>query len=261
MQHVGAVGIDHALRVASGAGCVAHPRRRPLIELRPGKIAIGFGDVALIGNHILQRCLGHVRIVRQDDDTFEAGDLGGNHLQQLDEGEIDEEHLVFGVVHDPGDLVGKQPGIERVVDRPDTQNAVPGLEMTPCVPGHRGDTIAHPAAIPVEALSKLERASANLCIVGSVERTFDRSRHDLPLSVVDSRMIDDLVAEQRPFLHHSKHMIPLVFHPLPGSNSSASGGAETTLNYIEFDVLHISDFSIVLNKPKLRIWVRLRAAL
>jgi len=180
-----------------------------------------------------------VRIVGQDDDAFEAGDLGGNHLDQLDEGEIDEQHLVFGIVHDPGDLVGKQPGVECVVDCSDTQNAVPGLKVAPCVPGHRGDAIADPAAIPVQSLGELERAFANPCVVGSVERAFDRSRHDLSFSVIDCGMVDDLVAKQRPFLHHSKHMIPLVFHPLPGWNSSACGGAETTSNYIEFDVLHL----------------------
>jgi hypothetical protein len=98
-----------------------------------------------------------VCIVGQDHDAFETRDLGRDHLDQLDECQVDKQHLVFGIVHDPGDLVMKQARIERVIDRSNPQDPVPGFQMPPGVPGHGCDPVADTAcrhaqgAVPASA--------------------------------------------------------------------------------------------------------------
>ena len=69
---------------------------------------------------------------------------------------------VFGVVDDVGDLLGEQARVERVVDRADAHDAVPGLQVAPGVPGQRRDAVAELDAVPVEALRHL-RARARGC--------------------------------------------------------------------------------------------------
>jgi hypothetical protein len=190
-------------------------------------------------------------IVGQDRPRARGSDLRRDHLDQLDECQVDEQHLVFGIVHDPGDLVGKQARIERMVDRSNPKDPVPGFQMPPGVPGHGGDPVADTATVTFQALCQLQRAGADFGVVRAVKRPFDRTRYDFSLAVINCRMIDDLVAQKRPFLHHSKHMIPFGFSPRPTSNTSAIRGVQTTSNYCQLGVLHMNEFSIVLNKVRL----------
>ena len=81
--------------------------------------------------------------------------LVGELFQQRHEGEVGHHHAVLGVIDDPDDLLGKQPRIDGVVDRADAEDAVPGFEMPPGVPGQRRDAVAELDAVAVEALRDL----------------------------------------------------------------------------------------------------------
>ena len=63
-------------------------------------------------------------------------------LDQRREGEIEEQVSVLGVVDDVGDLLRKQPRIDRVQHRPRAGDAVVELQVAVAVPRERGDAIA-----------------------------------------------------------------------------------------------------------------------
>ena len=99
-----------------------------------------------------------MRGVGEDDVALDGRQLVGELFQQRHEGEVDDHHAVFGVIDDPGDLVGEQPRIDRVIDRADAEDAVPGFQVPPGVPGQRRHPVAELDAVLVEPLRDLQRA-------------------------------------------------------------------------------------------------------
>ena len=63
-------------------------------------------------------------------------------FDQRQEGEVEEQHLVFGVVGDVDDLVGVQARVERVQHRARAGDRVVELHVAVAVPGERGDAVA-----------------------------------------------------------------------------------------------------------------------
>ena len=207
VQHVGAMRIQHAFGIARGTGGVAHRGRGILVEGLPLEIAVGFRDPVFIGDRVLQRGLRHVRLVGEDDVAFHAGKLVGDLLQNRNKGEIGHHHAVFGMIDDPGDLVGEQPGIDGMADRADAHDAVPGFEMAPGVPGDGGDAVAELDAVAVEPLRDFQRAVADLLVIGTMDGAFDRSGYDLLGAMDFCGVLDNPVTKQRPVLHQSKHTV------------------------------------------------------
>ena len=157
VNDVGAVRIQHALRIARGARGVAHRGRGIFVEILPLELAVGLRDPVLIGDRVLQRGLRHVRLVGQHDVALDARQLVGDLLQHRHEGDVGHHHAVFGVVDDPGDLLREQPRIDGMADRADAHDAVPAFEMAPGVPGDGGDAVAELDAV---ALAGSARPSA-----------------------------------------------------------------------------------------------------
>src|SRR5215211_4948047 len=77
--------------------------------------------------------------------------------------------------------------------------------MPPGVPGERRDAIAKTVTFALQALRNFERACTDAGIGGTMHRAFDRARHHLARAMLDRRMVDDAMAEERPILHQSKH--------------------------------------------------------
>ena len=73
-----------------------------------------------------------------------------------------------------------------MVDRADAGDAVPGLEMAVGVPGQRGDAVAELDPVALEPLRDLERALAQLAVVGAVDRPFDEAADDLAARVLQA---------------------------------------------------------------------------
>jgi hypothetical protein len=199
--------IDDALRIARRAGGVAHAAGGILADIGPLEIAVGAVQPLLVGNDVGQRRFGHVGGVGHDDDLLQRFDHRCDLLDDRHEGEVDENGAVGGVVHDPGDLLGKQARIERVVDAAHAHDAEPGLEMVAGVPGQRGDAVAGLKTLAGEQLRDLLRAGADTGIGGAHDRPFHRARDDLAVRVLAGSEIDDLVADERPLLHQSKHSV------------------------------------------------------
>ena len=197
--------VDDALRVAGGAGGVAQAGGRVLVEGRPAEILVRLGEPFLVGRRIAQARRRHVGGVGQDDEPLDGGKARRQLLDERHEGQVEEQQPVLGVVHDVDDLVLEEPRIDRVVDRADAGDAVPGLEMPPGVPGQRRDAVAEADAVHLQALGEAQGARADLGIIGPVNRTFDRSRHDGTPGVLRGRVIDDAVDEKGPILHEALH--------------------------------------------------------
>src|SRR4029079_13775727 len=85
------------------------------------------------------------------------------------------------------------------------EDAVPDFEMSPRVPGHGGDPVTHLDAVPLQPLRDLKRPGANLRVVRRVHWSFDRTRDDGAIAMLDRGMVDDAMAQQRPILHQAKH--------------------------------------------------------
>ena len=87
----------------------------------------------------------------------------GDRLDQRQEGQVEEQDLVFGMVGDPDDLVGMQARVERVQHRARAGDRVVQLQVAVAVPGQRGDAVAElDAAAPASALAmRRERAASS----------------------------------------------------------------------------------------------------
>jgi hypothetical protein len=114
------------------------------------------------------------------------------------------------MIGDVGDLLGKEPRIDGVIDGADAGDAVPGFEMPPGVPGERRDAVAELDAFLLEPLRDLEGTLAHLAVIGAVDRALDGARDDLAIAMLSGGVVDDLMAQQRPILHQSKHWASLL---------------------------------------------------
>ncbi len=210
MQDVGAMRIEHALGIAGGAGSVAEAGGGVLLEFGPAEVAVDLGQPFFVGHGVGELRRRHMRGVGQHDVTLDRRQLRRQPLEQGDESEVDEHQPILGVVHDPADLVGKQPRIDGVIDRAEPRNAVPRLEVAVVVPGERRHAVAELDSVAREPLRDLQRAAAQIAIVGAMDRAFDKPADDLAARMLDGGEIDDLVNQQRPILHQPEHRSPPV---------------------------------------------------
>ena len=220
MQHVGAMRVQYSLGIARRPRGVAHRSRGIFIEGLPLEISIDLRDPILIGDRVLQRGLRHVRLVREHHIAFDAGQLVRDFFQDRHEGEIGHHHAIFGMVHDPHDLLGEQARIHGMVDRADAHDAVPGFEVAPGIPGDGGDAVTELDAVAVQPLRYFQRACMNFGVIGAMNGTFDRPRDDLLRAVILRRVFNNPMAKQRPVLHQSEHthfppMVCLLPHDPP----------------------------------------------
>ena len=78
-----------------------------------------------------------------------------------------------------------------MTDGSDTHDAVPGLEVTPSIPGDGGDAITKSDAVAVQALRDFQRACANFGVIGAMNGPLDRAGDHFALSMNPRRVIDD----------------------------------------------------------------------
>ena len=88
-----------------------------------------------------------MRSVGEDDVSLDGLQVRLQSLNQLDESEIKNEHAVFGVVSDVGNVLGEQAGVERVADSSNAHDTIPAHKLCywACVFGLRrfSQTQAH----------------------------------------------------------------------------------------------------------------------
>ena len=105
-------------------------------------------------------------------------------LDQRQEGQVEEERLVLGVVGDVDDLVGMQSRVERVQDRARSRHRVVELHVAMAVPGQRRDAVAALDAETGKGVRHPARARRQLAVGRAMDVALDPARHHLLLAVM-----------------------------------------------------------------------------
>ena len=93
------MGVHNTFRITGGAGGVAHRGRGTLVDLGPVELGRLVGDQRLIGVHLdTGGRLETGGAVAGDDDVPDGGQLRQLRCQQRDQGRIDDDDVVLGVV-------------------------------------------------------------------------------------------------------------------------------------------------------------------
>src|SRR5207249_2408227 len=92
-----------------------------------------------------------------------------------------------------------------MIDRADAHDAIPGLQMTPGVPGERCNTVPQPNAVALKPLGDPQRARPYLRVIRRVDCAFNGAGDHQSLGMIGSRMVEYAVTEQWPILHQTKH--------------------------------------------------------
>jgi hypothetical protein len=129
----------------------------------------------------------------------------GHGGDQRQEGEVEEQHLVFGVVGDVGDLVGVQARVDGVQHRARARHRVVQLHVAVAVPGQRGHAVAHLDAQTRQRVGHAARTRGQFLVGGAVDVAFDPARHDLAFGVVPFGVNDEGRNQQRLLHHLAKH--------------------------------------------------------
>jgi hypothetical protein len=124
---------------------------------------------------------------------------------------IEEQHLVFRVVDDVVDLLGKEPRVHRVQHRARARHAEVQRQVAPGVPCQRAHAVAGLDVERHQRVGHLLGAALNVGVVGAVHRAFHRAPHDLGVRVKGGRMVDERRDQQRAVLHQSEHGLSPVF--------------------------------------------------
>ena len=212
VQHHRAVGIEHALGLARGARRVAERAGGVLVELGPREGRRHLGQQALVAEQAAHLAVGrHVLAVRHQHVGLDGLESGGDLLDQRQEGRIEEQRRVLGVVGDVGDLLGEQPRVDGVADGADAGDGVVELEVAVAVPGQRRDPVAGLDAEPDQRVRQPADALARLGVAVAMEAAFDGLGHHLHVGIDVGRKVDHARDQQRPVHHHSAqhtHILP-----------------------------------------------------
>ena len=107
-----------------------------------------------------------------------------HRFDQRQEGHVEEQHLVFGMVGDVDHLVGMQARVQRVQHRAGPGHAVVQLQVAVAVPGQRADGLAGLDAQRRHRLGHLARAHRQVLVGVAVDIPFHAARDDLLLAMV-----------------------------------------------------------------------------
>ena len=141
VQHSRAVGIKRALGVARGARGIAQARGGVFVKFGPFETVWLLFQQLFVAQRI-QGVFWHMRAVCHDDKAQITGQFAAHSLQNGHKGGIHENQLIFGVIDDVDQLLGRQARVDRVTHRTLAGNRIIQLEMAITVPCQRGHPIA-----------------------------------------------------------------------------------------------------------------------
>ena len=127
-------------------------------------------------------------------------------LDQRQEGYVEEQNLVAGVVDDVGDLLGEEPRIDRVDDRAAARDGVIKLVVAVGVPGERAHAVLMADAKPDQRVGEPARPGRGLRIGVAPNPAFGQPADDLVLAVYGLRMPQDRGDDQGHVHHFSLHL-------------------------------------------------------
>ena len=141
-------------------------------------------------------------------------------LQQRDEGVVDEDHPVLGVVDDVDQLLLEQADVERVQHRTHARHREVQLQMALAVPRERAHSLALRHSQAGERARQAIDALGHLRVLGAQHRAVVLEREDLRARVVGGQAAADVVERQREVVLHQA--LQHLRHPLPTPSRGAS---------------------------------------
>ena len=199
------VGVDDALGVTRGAGRVTHCGSAQFVDLGPVELGGLIGDQALVGVNLhslgsFESCSGGAG----DDDVFDGGQRRKLRREKRNQGRVDDDHAVLGVIGDMDQLLGEQTnvqGVEHSAHRGDRQVR---LEVLGVVPHERGDSLVALDAEPAQGVRELSTALADVS-VGHTARAGLGPRDNLGGAVNGGTVAEKLSNGEGGVLHGAQH--------------------------------------------------------
>ena len=200
MQHDGAVRILHPLGIAGRARGIAHRRRRALVDLGPGMIRVAGFQQFVIEQHPLDPRR-HLVAGAEHDQMLHRIQMGADRGHQRQEGGIEHDHLVPGMIGDIGDLFGRQAGVDRMGHPPAAGHAEIDLQMAAVVPGDGADTRTGRHAQPIQRRGQPARMFRHPRPIAARDLARGLDRDHLGAAVKARRVVDQRVHRQL-LIHH-----------------------------------------------------------
>ena len=193
--------VRHTLWIPRCARCVAVHHGAPLVENRPLGHRLDISDEVLVGDRpwYPRPLCGW----SHDDNLLDCCERGDHRCEERCEVRVDEDHLVFSVVDDIGQLFREQPDVERVTDASAVCRRPIELMMTMIVPRKGADGIPH---LGPELLLKCggEFPDTDVCL--GICRTMNRSVRfdgdDLLIGVLPYGVVVQGAQQQRKIVLH-----------------------------------------------------------
>src|SRR3982074_115933 len=137
MQYAATMAVEHALGIAGGAGSVAKAGGGILVELRPFE-AVGLSRHQLfISRQAIDSCALRLGRITEIDPALNSRTLRHQLLHQVDEGGIEEDEAILGVIDDVDDLIDEQAGVHGVTNTAHARNPIIKLKMAVPLPPPR----------------------------------------------------------------------------------------------------------------------------
>ena len=199
------MGVDDTLRVAGRAARVTHRRGGAFVDLRVGDTGLLRREQLVVAEHLGAVALERRGVgVAHDDVVLHARQLRRELGQRRHQRAVDDDDLVFRVVHDVGELVGEQADVERVEHAAHAGDREVRLEVLLGVPRERRDPITRLDAEAAERGRQQVDPVRHLCEGGATARVALERDH---LTVAEDRapVAEDHPDGERKVLHRRQH--------------------------------------------------------
>ena len=207
MQHIRAVRVEHAFRIARRARRVEQGRGRQLVEHRPLVRRVAAIQEVLVTTDIRDAGRRHRGPVDHQDKQPDRGEFGREPFHDGQKGAFEKQHPVCGVVCDVGNLRRDQSWIDRMPDRAQTRDTVFDLEMPVIIPRQRGNPVAWTDAPAPQRIGQFARPARRVVISIPVNRTFGATGNNLGVAMEPVGMLQQRRQQQRLVLHQALHGI------------------------------------------------------
>ena len=207
-KHAGAVGIEHAFGAACGPGGVAKRRGRIFIQRRP-RIArlrnVHQRLVAMQRNPGRHSSLGHGRSIAKHHYGAQDVQIRGDGSDDRQKGGIAENHAVFGMACDIGNIALAETGIDGVAHRARARNGVIQFQMPGAIHRQRADAVPGVHTQSFQDRHQLSGTQGQRGIADAGCRAVSKARNDFATAVMARSMFQNGGYQQLMTLHQALH--------------------------------------------------------
>ena len=206
VQGAGAVAVQRPFGVARGAAGVAQAGSGVFIKLGPVVAAIVGGNPGFVTDQAGDAAVGGQLVgIAQRHPLLDRGAQAVHGLHQGQKAQVKAQHLVFGVIHNPGHLLKVQARVDGVQHPARAAHAVIHLQVAVTVPGNAGHPGTLGQAQGIQRLRQLLGALAHCGPGGAVNIALHPARDHFGRAVVVGRKFDHGRNQQRLVLHQTLH--------------------------------------------------------